>query len=74
VVGFAYKIGVKNNKNVILTESRLPKSRSTPFKREKIKPRPNVMRMIGMIRRGRSIIAALGTNLYQKSRTETKQN
>ena len=63
VVGLAYKIGVKNIKNVIRIESIFPISLTIPFRSEKIKPRPRVNNIMGIINSGISSMAVLGAIL-----------
>jgi len=63
VVGLAYKIGVKNIKNVIRIESIFPISLTIAFRSEKIKPRPRVNNIMGIINSGISNMAVLGVIL-----------
>lgn len=60
MVGFGYKMGVKNIKNVINIEIIFPISLKIPFKIDRIKPRPRVKIKTGSIRIGNKHMAACG--------------
>ena len=51
-VGFSYRTGVRNNRNVIVTPNIFPISLTTPFNKDKTSPNPRVNKINGIETRG----------------------
>ncbi len=60
VVGFVYRIGVKNIKKFINTESMVPISRIIAFRTDTMRPSPSVSNNNGMVKIGTNIIDMFG--------------
>ena len=60
ILGFAYNIGVKNSKKVMEIDKALLTSRTILLKRDKMKPKPSVKKIIGSIKNGKKSIFTLG--------------